>query len=66
MPHIGPVLEGRTFFCRHCGAFYSVTPSLAPKSEGDVARCVVCLKIMDDLDATKVRSFKLIHRPEDG
>ena len=20
MPHVGPVLEGRTFFCPHCGA----------------------------------------------
>jgi hypothetical protein len=32
MPHAGPVLEGRTFFCPHCGALYSVTPSLVPKS----------------------------------
>jgi hypothetical protein len=62
MPHVGPIPEGRTFFCPHSGAFYSATPSLAPKSEGDPARCVVCLKIMDGLD---VRSFKLIHRPED-
>ena len=22
MPHVGPVLEGRTFFCPHCGALY--------------------------------------------
>ena len=64
MPHVGPVLEGRTFFCPHCGALYSATPSLVPKSEGDPATCVVCLKIMDD--AAKVRSFKLIHRPEDA
>ncbi len=63
MPHVGPVLEGRTFFCPHCGAFYSATPSIAPRSEGDAARCVVCLKIMDGLD---VGSFKLIHRPEDA
>jgi len=35
MPHIGPVLEGRTFFCPHCGALYSETPSLVPKSGGD-------------------------------
>ena len=65
MPHVGPVLEGRTFFCPHCGALYSETPSLVPKTEGDAARCVVCLKIMDRLD-TKARSFKLIHRPEDA
>jgi hypothetical protein len=25
MPHVGPVSEGRTFFCPHCGAFYSMT-----------------------------------------
>jgi hypothetical protein len=66
MPHIGPVLEGRTFFCPHCGAFYSATPSLVPKVEGDPARCVVCLKIMDSLDTAKAGSFKLIHRPEDA
>jgi hypothetical protein len=66
MPHVGPVLEGRTFFCPHCGAFYSATPSLVPKFEGDPARCVVCLKIMDSLDTATVGSFKLIHRPEDA
>ena len=33
MPHVGPALEGRTFFCPHCGALYSATPSLVPKSE---------------------------------
>ena len=65
MPHIGPVLEGRTFFCPHCGALYSVTPSLVPRSEGDVAKCVVCLKVMDS-DTTKIPSFKLIQRPEDA
>ena len=62
MPHVGPVLEGRTFYCPHCGALYSVTPSLAPKSEGDTGKCVVCLKVMDKLDAG--RGFKLLHRPE--
>jgi transcription elongation factor Elf1 len=65
MPHVGPPLEGRTFFCPHCGALYSATPSLVPKSEGDAAKCVVCLKVMDR-DATKVPSFKLIQRPEDA
>ena len=63
MPHVGPTLEGRTFFCPHCGALYSVTPSLAPSSEGDTAKCVVCLKIMERLHAT--RDFKLLQRPED-
>jgi hypothetical protein len=66
MPHIGPVLEGRAFFCPHCGALYSATPSLVPKSEGDAAKCVICLKVMDSLDTTKVPSFKLIQRPEDA
>jgi hypothetical protein len=66
MPHIGPVLEGRTFFCPHCGALYSAAPSLVPKIEGDAAKCVVCLKVMDSLDTTKVPSFKLIQRHEDA
>jgi predicted Zn finger-like uncharacterized protein len=64
MPHVGPVLEGRTFFCPHCGALYSVTPpSLVPKGEGDTAKCVVCLKVMDRPDT--IPSFKLLQRPED-
>jgi len=66
MPHVGPVLEGRTFFCPHCGALYSATPSLVPQSEGDAATCVVCGKVMDRSNATKAESFKLIHRPEDA
>jgi len=66
MPHVGPVLEGRAFFCPHCGALYSATPSLVPRSEGDAAKCVVCLKVMDSLDKTKVPNFKLIQRPEDA
>jgi len=45
MPHVGPVLEGRTFFCPHCGALYSATPSLVPKSEGDAATCIVCIPL---------------------
>jgi transcription elongation factor Elf1 len=64
MPHVGPVLEGRTFFCPHCGALNSATTSLVPKSDADPAKCVVCLKIMDD--RAKAGSFKLIHRPEDA
>jgi predicted Zn finger-like uncharacterized protein len=47
MPHVGPVWEGRTFFCPHCGAMYSVTHSQLAKSESSTAKCVVCLKIMD-------------------
>jgi peptidoglycan/LPS O-acetylase OafA/YrhL len=66
MPQVRPVLEGRAFFCPHCGALYSATPSLVPKDEGDAAMCVVCLKVMDRLDISKAKSFKLIHRPEDA
>jgi hypothetical protein len=58
MPHVGPVLEGRTFFCPHCGAHYSATPSIDPKSEHDTAKCVVCGKVMDRSKATKAGSFK--------
>jgi hypothetical protein len=63
MPHVGPVIEGRTFFRPHCGALYSATPSLVPKSEGDAATCVVCGRVMD---RPKAGNFKLIHRPEDA
>jgi transcription elongation factor Elf1 len=66
MPHVGPVLEGRTFFCPHCGALYSATPSLVPKNEGEAATCVVCHKIMDVSKRTTVGRFKLVHRPEDA
>jgi transcription elongation factor Elf1 len=66
MPHVGPVVEGHTFFCPHCGALYSATPSLVPKSEPEAAKCVVCDKVMDTSNTTKVRRFKLIHRPEDA
>jgi predicted Zn finger-like uncharacterized protein len=63
---VGPVLEGRTFFCPHCGALYSVTHSQLSKSESNTAKCVVCLKVMDRWDAAEARTFKLIHRPEDA
>jgi hypothetical protein len=66
MPHVGPVLEGRTFFCPHCGALYSAAPSLVPNREGDAVTCLVCHKVMDTSKTTKGGSFKLIHRPEDA
>ena len=65
MPHVGPVLEGCTFFCPHCGALYSVTRSQFAKSESNTAKCVVCLKIMDKWDTIEAAIFKLIQRPED-
>ncbi len=66
MPLTGPIPEGRTFFCPHCGALYSVTQSQLPKSDSNIAKCVVCLKIMDTRDSTDAPIFKLIHRPEDA
>jgi transcription elongation factor Elf1 len=64
MPHVGPVLKGCTFFCPHCGALYSATPSLVPKSEPDAVECVVCHKVMDRSNTRK--AGKLIHRPVDA
>ena len=62
----GPPPEGRTFFCPHCGALYSVTHSRISKSERDIAKCVVCQHIMDNGDSPKVPVYKLIQRPDDG
>ena len=50
MPLMGPIPEGRTFFCPHCVALYSVTHSRLSKSDSNVAKCVVCLQIMDKWD----------------
>ena len=65
MPHVGPVLEGRTFFCPHCGALYSVKHSRPSEADNNTAKCVVCSKIMCD-SATDAQIFKLIHRPDDA
>jgi hypothetical protein len=40
MPLVGPIPEGKSFFCPHCGALYSVTDSQFPKESG-AAKCVV-------------------------
>ena len=66
MPLIGPVPEGGTFFCPHCGALYSVTLSRLPKRDSNIAQCVVCGQTMDERDSTTVPVYKLIHRPEDA
>ena len=66
MPHVGPVSEGRTFFCPRCGAYYSVTRSQLSTSESNTAKCAVCLQIMDRWDTPEARTFKLIQRPEDA
>ena len=65
MPHVGPVLEGNSFYCPHCGALYSVTRSKVAKIESNTAKCVCCFKIMDRWDTTDVPAFRLIHRPEE-
>jgi len=54
MPLMGPIPEGRTFFCPHCGALYSVTYSRLSKSDSDIAKCVVCLQIMTSWVSTKI------------
>jgi predicted Zn finger-like uncharacterized protein len=66
MPLSGPIPEGGTFFCPDCGALYSVTHSRLSASDGNIAKCVVCLQIMDRWDSTNVPIYKLIHRPEDA
>jgi predicted RNA-binding Zn-ribbon protein involved in translation (DUF1610 family) len=66
MPLTGPIPEGGTFFCPHCGALYSVTHSRLSRSDSNIAKCVVCLQIMDKGDSTNVPIYKLIHRPEDA
>jgi predicted Zn finger-like uncharacterized protein len=66
MPLLGPIHEGVTFFCPHCGALYSVTYSRLSKSDSNVAKCVVCQHIMDKRDLSKTPIYKLIHRPEDA
>jgi uncharacterized protein (DUF983 family) len=66
MPLTGPIPEGGTFFCPHCGALYSVTHSRLSKSDSNIAKCVVCTLIMDKWDSTNVPIYKLIQRPEDA
>ena len=66
MPLTGPIPEGRTFFCPHCGALYSVTHSQLSKSDSNIAKCVVCMQIMDKWDSTNAPIYKLIQRPEDA
>jgi hypothetical protein len=36
MPLTGPIPEGGTFFCPHCGALYSVTYSWLSKSDNNI------------------------------
>jgi hypothetical protein len=70
MPLTGPVSEGKKFFCPSCGALYSITYKPSAKKEGDkesnVAKCVVCLKVMRETESATVPVYTLIHRPEDA
>lgn len=66
MPLTGVISEGRSFFCPHCGALYSVRHSQLPKRESNAAKCTVCLQIMDKWDSAKVPTYKLVQRPEDA
>ena len=66
MPLTGPPPEGRTLFCPHCGALYSVTYSPLPRSKSSTAKCVICLQIMENLDSPEVPIYKLIQRPDDA
>ena len=67
MPLTGPIPEGRSFFCPHCGALYSVTQSkLSKTDDSNIVKCVVCGQIMDRSDSATTRIYKLVHRPEDA
>ena len=68
MPLTGPVSEGKKFFCPSCGALYSITYKAKKESdkESNVAKCVVCLKVMRETESATVPVYTLIHRPEDG
>ena len=67
MPLTGAIPEGRSFFCPHCGALYSVTHSWLSKSESGLAKCVVCQQIMDKWDnSTRAPTYRLVHRPDDA
>jgi hypothetical protein len=66
MPLTEPPSEGRTFFCPHRGALYSVTHSRLSERESNIAKCVVCLRIMDSGDSPKATVYKLIQRPDDA
>jgi transcription elongation factor Elf1 len=67
MPLTGPIPEGRTFFCPHCGALYSVMHSRPSKGDNrNTTKCVVCLQIMDERDSTNLPIYKLVQRPDDA
>jgi len=66
MPLTGPISEGHSFFCPHCGALYAMTYSRQPESHSNSAKCAVCGRIMAEWNSTSVPTVKLVHRPEDA
>lgn len=66
MPLTGPIPEGRSFFCPHCGALYAVTYSRRSNRDSNTTKCVVCGKIMAEWNSTDVPTYKLVHRPDDA
>jgi uncharacterized protein (DUF983 family) len=66
MPLVDPITEGKKFFCPHCGALYSIAHVRVPKRDSNIARCVVCMRVLDEGDSAKGSIYKLIHRPEDA
>jgi transcription elongation factor Elf1 len=48
MPLTGTVSEGKKFFCPKCGALYSVTHTQASEKEVNIAKCVVCMQVMEE------------------
>jgi predicted RNA-binding Zn-ribbon protein involved in translation (DUF1610 family) len=41
MPQMGPIPQGKSFFCPHCGALYAVTEA-RPRKIAEIEKCVVC------------------------
>jgi hypothetical protein len=65
MPLVEPIAEGKKLFCPRCGALYSVTRMRVPKRDNNIAKCVVCMFVLDEGDSAQHSIYKLIHRPED-
>jgi len=59
MPHVGPVLEGHTFFCPRYGVAYSVTHSWPLEGDNNTAKCVVCLQITASWHSMQNQYIKL-------
>jgi transcription elongation factor Elf1 len=66
MPVAEPIAGGRSVFCPHCGALYSVTSSRRASGGRTTAECVVCARTMDRWDTSESRTYKLIQRPEES